>query len=253
MNKLRKYRWIGVFSLTLFIIFVVVFLTLYMTTNVDKPTEVADDKVWGTETLILDDTVGVEFTCPKTWVVERNVDVSQVSMFELLSYYNNKTDYNGYSITTSYVESDFNLKDFVAQLYDAYSKSESVSSAEYNELTINGNSVYQIQLVSDGAFGGIEYIKNDNVVVELVYCTQSADKLDSYTNNAANLIKSMKFKTVTKDDFPKISSETEKSDVESSVTERSNDNSSMAEKSDTESKPDTEIKTDSESDNNKLN
>lgn len=192
--------------------------------------------IWGTDAqvqTVKDTIVGVQFDCPKEWVLERYNDASQVVLFETLAHYNNQDSYYGYSVTSSYVDKDFNLDAFVNDIYSSMNSNDNVASAQLSTIEIGGKKVKQIQTVQDGAFGGIIYLKNDNTIVEVLYCTQDRDDLEHYENNVSKLIQSIKFSTVKKEDFPEVS--LNESDTESSVekSESSYDVSvSIGEKSD---------------------
>lgn len=177
--------------------------------------------IWNTETqvqTVKDTVVGVQFDCPKEWVLERYDDVSQVVMFETLEHYNNQDSYYGYAVTSSYVDEDFDLDGFASEIYSNMQDQDTIASVQMSKIDIGGKEVWQIQTVEDGAFGGIIYLKNGNTVVEVLYCTQDRDELEHYTNNVSKLIQSMTFSSVSKDDFPEVS-------IDESSTESSDENS----------------------------
>lgn len=158
---------------------------------------------------------GVKFSVPSTWVRDEEKQASQVILYYTLKdYKDDNTD--AISITSSWVEKDFRMSDFVNTLYTSWANSKTVASCEMNNYSIGDYKIYEISLINDGVYGSFLYFKKDNVAIELLYATEDIDRKDEYINDVQDIIKSMVFTgDVTKDDFPvpEESSETSKEGV----------------------------------------
>lgn len=167
---------------------------------------------------------GIKFNVKKNWVVDKQPTVSQVIIYHDLADYNND-GINAISITSSWVEKDFNISDYAQTFCDALKQSDTVASAELSSFSIGDYQVYNISMVNNGAFGGYAYLMKGNVIVEILYGTQDVDNLDSYRNDVNDIIASMEFTgKAKKEDFPEPSedeSSEESSKVESSKVESS--------------------------------
>ena len=163
---------------------------------------------------------GVEFTVPAEWIIDEQPSVSQAIMFHNLVDYENG-NINAISITTSWVDRDFDISGYAKTFGDALSQSSSVASASLASFSIGDKKVYYIKTVNNGAFGGYMYFMKDNIIVEVLFGTQNPDDLETYQQDVNNIIASMKFTgKVKREDFPEPSEDESSSvsKVESSNT-----------------------------------
>lgn len=184
-------------------------------TETTKETEIRGVKETIAETVVTN-VKGITFKVPANWVLV-DTKYSQSVLYHNLSDYS-KEGVNAISITSSWVEKDFDIKGYVDTFYDALGQSSSIASVKRESYKINGYNIEAVSTVNNGAFGGYCYLMKDNVIVEILYGTENPDDLDKYRNDVNNVIASMQFTGgVKKEDFP------EPSEEESSVPEYSGD------------------------------
>lgn len=149
---------------------------------------------------------GIKFKVPANWVIS-DTKFSQSILYHSMSDYH-KEGINAISITSSWVEKDFDIKGYADTFCDALSESSTVASAKRESYKINGYNIEAVSTVNNGAFGGYCYLMKDNVIIEILYGTENPDDLDKYSDEVNDIIASIEFTgDVKKEDFPEPSEE----------------------------------------------
>ena len=149
---------------------------------------------------------GIKFKVPANWVIS-DTKFSQSILYHSMSDYH-KEGLNAISITSSWVENDFDIKGYVDTFCDALGESSTVASAKRENFKINGYDIEAVSVVNNGAFGGYCYLVKDNVIIEILYGTENPDDLDKYSDEVNDIIASIEFTgDVKKEDFPEPSEE----------------------------------------------
>lgn len=149
---------------------------------------------------------GIKFKVPANWVIS-DTKFSQSILYHSMSDYH-KEGINAISITSSWVEKDFDIKGYADTFCDALGESSTVASAKRESYKINGYNIEAVSTVNNGAFGGYCYLMKDNVIIEILYGTENPDDLDKYSDEVNDIIASIEFTgDVKKEDFPEPSEE----------------------------------------------
>ena len=195
---------------------------------------------------------GIEFKVPNNWVLDEQGDYSQCTCYHNLSDFNGE-GLNAISLTSSWVEKDFDIEGYATTFCDALQQSDSVASAELSSFTVSKYKVFNISMVNNGAFGGYIYLMKGNIIVEILYGTENVDMLEQYEDEVNDIIASMTFTGKAKEsDFPEPEESSEASEGDSDVDEdsvESNEDDSEASKFDVSVDMGTDE--DSKSDNSK--
>ena len=148
---------------------------------------------------------GIKFNVKKNWVVDKQPAASQAILYHNLADYNGD-GINAISITSSWVEKNFDISDYAQTFCTALQQSDTIASADLSSFSVGDYQVYNINMVNNGAFGGYAYLMKGNVIVEILYGTQDVDNLDTYRNDVNDIIASMEFTgDAKKEDFPEPS------------------------------------------------
>ena len=149
---------------------------------------------------------GIKFKVPANWVIS-DTAYSQLILYHNMADYH-KDGLNAISITSSWVEKDFDIKGYADTFCDALGESSTVASAKRESYKINGYNIEAVSTVNNGAFGGYCYLMKDNVIIEILYGTENPDDLDKYSDEVNDIIASIEFTgDVKKEDFPEPSEE----------------------------------------------
>ena len=251
MKKVVK-SCLAILFLLLFVGGIAVIITA-ITIRPEKETEQSTIEPNATDVAV-DSVVGVSFKIPNNWVLSET-EYSQCTICPSLVDYHNDS-INAISITSSWVTDDFNVKDYADTFCDALGESSTVADVGRASYKINGYAIEEITVINNGAFGGYCYLKKGNVIVEILYGTDSPDNVGVYREKVNAILSTMVFKDgVKEDDFPKVPEESKNSSsdtTENSEKAKIDENAENAEKSevmgateksditnDNESKPDT--------------
>lgn len=169
--------------------------------------------VWAKQQIV-EDVLGLKFSVPAEWVVEGVRSASQASFFMSLGDYNDTKARSGFSMTSSWAEG-ISVKDFADTMYEGLTQSSSVASVTRESFKVNGIAVEQVGVVSNGSFGGYEYFKHGNVIVEFLYLTADNRLLGEYEDAVSRIISSIVWVDVKESDFPVV--DVSDSGAESSV------------------------------------
>ena len=174
---------------------------------------------------------GITFKVPANWVISDTAYSQSILYHNMADYH--KDGLNAISITSSWVEKDFDIKGYVDTFCDALRESSTVASAKRENFKINGYTVEAISVVNNGAFGGYCYLMKDNIILEILYGTENPDDLDKYSNDVNDIIATIEFTgDVKKEDFPEPSEEPIEysgdvpTDLDSSVVSKKEDDKS---------------------------
>lgn len=190
--------------------------------SVNGGVEVSDGvvDVWAKQQIV-EDVLGLKFSVPAEWVVEGVRSASQASFFMSLGDYNDTKARSGFSMTSSWAEG-INVKDFADTMYEGLMQSSSVASVTRDSFRVNNIDVEQVGVVSDGSFGGYEYFKHGNVIVEFLYLTADNRLLSEYEDAVSRIISSIDWVDVKESDFPvvDVSDSSSDSSADKAVSER---------------------------------
>lgn len=134
---------------------------------------------------------GIKFKVPANWVISDNEYSQSILYHNMVDY--NKEGLNSISVTSSWVEKDFDIKGYADTFCSALGESSTVASAKRDQFKINGYDIEAISVINNGAFGGYCYLMKDNIIIEILYGTESYDELNKYTQDVNDIIASIEF------------------------------------------------------------
>lgn len=202
MDRIKRF-WLG--AVLICLIGGLVVAGVYFSDRINNQTEVsiesAEQDVWAKRQSV--DMVGVAFEVPAEWVVIKDSKDTQCVLYRTLGEYNDTRCYNEIRVCTSWVEKNFDIKDFADSWYLSLKDSASVASTTRDIFTINGVEIQQVGVIDNGVFCGYEYFLRDNVIVEVRYMTSDRDLLSEFENYVSRLISTVTWDTgVKEEDFP---------------------------------------------------